>query len=93
MFGTCLIIFLFQGQIDEAKNCLNDCRNNEGNLNDELETAEAALEEATAALLDVIDDLRVAPEEQSGKFKLLREESVLAIKSLRHELDEIKGTA
>lgn len=78
-----------QSRLEEARQCVADCQNGEGNLKEEYETADAALEEATAALVDLIDDLRTSDEDVSLRYKLLRENSAASIKTLRYALDEI----
>jgi DNA-binding transcriptional regulator YiaG len=100
MLEVCLstsFFFLFstrlQSQLEEARQCIADCSQQEVGSNqlEEWETADDALERATAALIDLIEELQAADESQHHTHKAMRQSSAATIKALRQELGAIKA--
>ncbi|EEC45068.1 predicted protein [Phaeodactylum tricornutum CCAP 1055/1] len=83
----------FESQLEEARQCIADCSQQEEGSNqlEEWETADDALERATAALIDLIEELQAADESQHHTHKAMRQSSAATIKALRQELGAIKA--
>jgi predicted nucleic acid-binding Zn-ribbon protein len=78
-----------QNQLDEARMCIQDCHDcdDTNNLPEELQTADKALAQAVASLVDLLDDLRSVSEPEQAQWAQQRQELVGHIKELRQQLD------
>ena len=81
-----------QSVFKEAELCMADLREATGDqLEEECLCATGAVDNAFQAYLDLLDDLRLANEEQLEAYHDARHENASNLKRLRQELAEIIG--
>jgi hypothetical protein len=75
--------------LENARLCISDCHDlaNTDCLSEDLETADRALEETCAAMVDFWDAHRSAANPEP--YQALRQEQVTRFKELRRQLDQL----
>ena len=79
-----------ESQLREAQSCVQDCGMSASYPHEEVRYANAAMERAASTLVDVIETLRVMPDEEQQPYKSVREQSAAAIRDLRHKLQQLE---
>ena len=92
-----------QNQLQEAAQCVEDCRElveekagaaaaaeNDSEWSKEMEAAEDAVNVAVACLVDLLDELR-ASSDGEGEEAIATDAAVRRIRALRADLSELKG--
>lgn len=82
-----------QALFDEANACIADCEEAAAeSLHEEGNTAKEAVDQAFAAYIDLLEDLRRANDTQEDYYRDVREQNATRLKLLRRELDAIMQT-
>lgn len=68
-----------------------DCRNAE-ELQQEVASAESAIQVSVTCLVEFLDALRDAEAHRQERFREIREEAVLSIRDVRSNLNRVKGS-
>jgi len=79
----------FQTRLEDARLSIQDCSTEMDDVDEELMQASEAVEEAFAAYMDLLDDLRSANAEQRQHYGEMSLTSAMSLKVLRQELDKI----
>lgn len=80
---------LRKARLEEAQSCIGDCHDDANNIIDELQTADIALEQAGAAIVEFLEASRDIGEAQEDRLKDVRRDYVTHFKSLRRQLEEL----
>lgn len=85
------ILLSLQALFDEANKCIADCEeaNSAEAVQEEGKLASEAVDQAFAAFIDLLEDLRRANDTQKEYYRDVREQSANRLKLLRRELDGI----
>jgi uncharacterized membrane-anchored protein YhcB (DUF1043 family) len=87
LFGA--VISPKQTRLEDARLSIQDCSTEMDDVDEELMQASEAVEEAFAAYMDLLDDLRSANAEQRQHYGEMSLTSAMSLKVLRQELDKI----
>jgi hypothetical protein len=78
-----------QTRLNDARLSIQDCSTEMENIEEESMQASEAVEEAFAAYVDLLDDLRSASAEQRQNYGEMSLASATSLKLLRQELDAL----